>query len=157
MAGSSRRAMPERPLPYRLERMLKRSTIVLAGVVSALSCLSPAIAVQPARPLDAELADIAAMLPGRYAATRAGADEQPLFHKIVPIVAPQFGARAFYHQISRDGFDSSRPLQQKIYVLDESRARGRNSMRAWVFRPGQGFANLEQDARRRSQRSRPRC
>lgn len=145
MAGSSRLAMPERPLPYRLERMLKRSTIVLAGVVSALSCLSPAIAVQPARPLDAELADIAAMLPGRYAATRAGADEQPLFHKIVPIVAPQFGARAFYHQISRDGFDSSRPLQQKIYVLDESRARGRNTMRAWVFRPGQGFANLEQD------------
>lgn len=123
--------------------MLKLKAIAAATLVTVLSALPPAIA-ERARPLDAELGEIAALLPGRYLGERVGAGGTAVFHKIVPITAPQFGARVFYHQISRDGFDSGKPLQQKIYVLDESRGRRVNSMRAWVFRPGQGFANLEQ-------------
>ena len=58
------------------------------------------------------------MLPGRYSGPAA---DGRLFHKIVPIVAPQFGGdTVFYHQISRDGFDSLAPFQQKIYVFDRS-------------------------------------
>jgi hypothetical protein len=95
-------------------------------------------------PLDADLAAILALLPGRYAGPATGGR---LFHKIVPVVAPNFGAGAvFYHQISRDGFDSAAPFQQKIYVFDRDPARGFNRMRSWVFFPKQGFANLEQDA-----------
>jgi len=95
------------------------------------------------RPLDAELAQILALLPGRYTGP---APSGPLFHKIVPIVAPQFGdAAVFYHQISRDGFDSATPFQQKIYVFDRDPARTFNRMRSWVFFPKQGYANLEQD------------
>jgi peptidylprolyl isomerase len=135
--------------------MLKLNVIAAAGLLTALSCLSATLAAEastssataPIRPLDAELAEIASLLPGRYFTQSAGTAGAALFHKIVPITAPQFGARAFYHQISRDGFDSSKPLQQKIYVLDETRNRRRNTMRAWVVRPGQGFANLEQDAK----------
>ena len=135
--------------------MLKFKAIASAALLTALSCLPPAFAAgaaspyatAPARPLDAELIEIARLLPGRYHGAQVGAGGMSVFHKIIPITAPQFGARVFYHQISRDGFDSSKPLQQKIYVLDENRNRRRNSMRAWVFRPGQGFANLEQDAK----------
>ena len=126
--------------------MLKLNAIAAAALITALSALPQAIA-ERARPLDTELGEIAALLPGRYLGERVGAGGTALFHKIVPITAPQFGARVFYHQISRDGFDSAKPLQQKIYVLDESRSRRINSMRAWVFRPGQGFANLEQDSK----------
>ncbi len=133
--------------------MLKLKAIAAAALVSALTCLPAALAADAAslssrmqvRALDAELNEITALLPGRYLGERVGAGGTAVFHKIVPLTAPQFGARVFYHQISRDDFDSSKPLQQKIYVLDESRSRRINSMRAWVFRPGQGFANLEQD------------
>ncbi len=97
-----------------------------------------------ARALDAELDQILALLPGRYTGP---APNGHLFHKIVPIVAPQFGdAGMFYHQISRDGFDSATPFQQKIYVFDRDPARSFNRMRSWVFFPKQGYANLEQDA-----------
>lgn len=103
--------------------------------------------------LDAELAVIAARLPGRYAGP-APADSRDsqvspgrLFHKIVPITAPQFGARyVFYHQISRDDFDSTQPMQQKIYAFDLDPKRSINRMRSLVFYPQQGYANLEQHA-----------
>jgi CpeT/CpcT family (DUF1001) len=95
------------------------------------------------RPLEAELAEILALLPGRYEGPASGGR---LFHKIVPLTAPNFGAESvFYHQISRDGFDSSAPFQQKIYVFDRDPARGDNRMRSWVFFPKQGYANLERD------------
>jgi hypothetical protein len=95
------------------------------------------------RQLDAELAEILALLPGRYEGPVPGGR---LFHKIVPIVAPNFGdAAVFYHQISRDGFDSADPFQQKIYVFNRDPGRAFNRMRSWVFFPKQGYANLEQD------------
>lgn len=101
---------------------------------------SPAV-----RPLDAELAELLALLPGRYEGPASGSR---LFHKIVPIAASNFGdAAVFYHQISRDGFDSATPFQQKIYVFDRDPARAFNRMRSWVFFPKQGYANLERDAR----------
>jgi len=97
-----------------------------------------------AGPLDTELAEILALLPGRYEGPASGGR---LFHKIVPITAPNFGdAAVFYHQISRDGFDSPTPFQQKIYVFNRDPARGFNRMRSWVFFPKQGYANLEQHA-----------
>ncbi len=96
------------------------------------------------RVLDAELAELLALLPGRYEGPASGGR---LFHKIVPITAPNFGdAAVFYHQISRDGYDSAAPFQQKIYVFNRDPARGFNRMRSWVFFPKQGFANLERDA-----------
>ncbi len=95
-------------------------------------------------PLDAELADLLALLPGHYEGPAPGGR---LFHKIVPVAAPNFGdAAVFYHQISRDGYDSAAPFQQKIYVFDRDPARAINRMRSWVFFPKQGFANLERDA-----------
>lgn len=98
----------------------------------------------PSAPLEAELREILALLPGRYTGPGTGG---PMFHKIVPIVAPQFGGdTVFYHQISRDGFDSTAPSQQKIYVFDRAPDRSVNLMRSYVFLPKQGYANLEQDA-----------
>jgi len=101
--------------------------------------------------LDAELSRIMALLPGRY----AGSIVDPfapssgkmirLHHKIVPIEAPQFGQKVFYHQISRDAVDSLQPTQQKIYVFDLDPARKRNRMRSFVFYPKSGYANLERD------------
>ena len=94
-------------------------------------------------PLEAELAQILALLPGRYEGPASGGR---LYHKIVPIAAPNFGdAAVFYHQISRDGFDSTAPFQQKIYVFNRDPARVDNRMRSWVFFPKQGYANLERD------------
>ena len=95
-------------------------------------------------PLEAELREIVAALPGRYAGPASGGT---IYHKIVRIDAPQFGGdTVFYHQISRDGFDSAAPFQQKVYVFDRSPARSGNVMRSYVFFPKQGYANFEQDA-----------
>jgi hypothetical protein len=120
--------------------------IFAAGLLLSIAgCAAPgAREVAAARPLDAELAQILALLPGHYAGP---ASDGRLFHKIVPVAAPNFGeAAVFYHQIARDGFDSAAPFQQKIYVFDRDPARGFNRMRSWVFFPQQGHANLEQDA-----------
>ncbi|HPF26447.1 MAG TPA: hypothetical protein P5528_05485 [Steroidobacteraceae bacterium] len=93
------------------------------------------------------------LLPGHYSGPAPADPREPgapagrLFHKIVPITAPQFGAQyVFYHQISRDGFDSSQPFQQKIYAFDLDPKRSTNRMRSVVFYPQQGYANLEQHA-----------
>jgi hypothetical protein len=94
--------------------------------------------------LEAELREIVAALPGRYSGPANGGT---IYHKIVRIDAPQFGGdTVFYHQISRDGFDSQAPFQQKVYVFDRSPARTANVMRSWVFFPKQGYANFERDA-----------
>jgi hypothetical protein len=113
-----------------------------AGVVDASRREATAPAGASA-PLEAELREILALLPGRYEGPAPGGR---IFHKIVPIVAPQFGGdTVFYHQISRDGFDSGAPFQQKIYVFDRAGGRAFNRMRSYVFFPKQGYANLERD------------
>jgi peptidylprolyl isomerase len=100
--------------------------------------------------LDAELAQLLVTLPGRYAGD-APDPAHPglriaLHHKIIRVVAPQFGGDAvFYHQISHGDPDSLTPFQRKIYVFDRNPARSFNSMRAFVFANGQGAANLERD------------
>jgi hypothetical protein len=90
--------------------------------------------------LDRELAAIAALLPGRYAVTLPdprGGGTVTIHHEIIPVEVTAFGpGRAFYHQISRDGFDADVPFQQKIYVFDEDPARPRNRMRSFVLAPG---------------------
>ena len=126
-------------------------TMVLAACAGAPRPSEPAGGVAAA-PLDVELREILALLPGRYTGPGTGG---PMFHKIVPIVAPQFGGdTVFYHQISRDGFDSTAPSQQKIYVFDRAPDRSVNLMRSYVFLPKQGYANLEQDAAAPRNRSR---
>ena len=113
----------------------------------ALGVAAPALVVATPAVADLEsaLQEILLLLPGRYRG--AGGDGGQVFHKIVPIVAPQFAASGvFYHQISRDGFDSTAPAQQKIYVFDRSPGRETNLMRSYVFLPRQGYANFEADA-----------
>ncbi len=89
---------------------------MLAGCTGVIGT-APAIPATDAS-VETELREILALLPGRYSGPAA---DGRLFHKIVPIVAPQFGGdTVFYHQISRDGFDSLAPFQQKIYVFDRS-------------------------------------
>jgi hypothetical protein len=108
-----------------------------------LALLLNGLAVVPAaadQALDRELAAITALLPGRYAVTLPdprGGGTLRIHHEIIPVQAPAFGpGRAFYHQISRDGFDVDVPFQQKIYVFDEDPARPRNRMRSFVLAPG---------------------
>lgn len=108
-------------------------------LAALLAALMPGAAMAD-QTLDRELAAIVALLPGRYEATlpdpRGGA---PLVvaHEILPVEVPAFGpGRAFYHQISRDGFDADVPFQQKVYVFDEEPGRPRNRMRSFVLAPG---------------------
>jgi hypothetical protein len=106
--------------------------LLLAGPVAVPAAADPA--------LDRELAAIAALLPGRYQVTLPdprGGGPMTIHHEIIPVQVPAFGAgRAFYHQISRDGFDVDVPFQQKVYVFDEDPARPRNRMRSFVLAPG---------------------
>ena len=142
-----------------------RSVLILALSLGALACtMGPGAAArsEAARPtaqatpvtrieplagdrttLESELQDLLALLPGRYVGVDGNG--QRLFHKIAPIVAPQFGVTVFYHQVSRDGFDSLEPAQQKIYVFDRAPDRQFNGMRSFVFYPKQGYANFERD------------
>lgn len=97
---------------------------------------------------DRELARLLELLPGTYSGTAPvpGATDgstQVIHHKIVPIDAPQFGARVYYYQLSTGGPDGQ-PLQQKIFAFDSLAERAGNRMRAWIFAPGQVAANLEQ-------------
>lgn len=119
----------------------------------AVLCTLAAVAATaaPPAPLDAELERIAALLPGRYQGlapdpANPSAPQGPIYHKIVRVTAPQFGSdTVFYHQVSRDGFDSTSPLQQKLYAFDRDPGRAANGMRAAVFYPGSGLANVERD------------
>ncbi|MFO1425945.1 MAG: hypothetical protein U1F11_03025 [Steroidobacteraceae bacterium] len=130
----------------------RRAAARVAHIAFALLLLLPAAAPAAGPPdraaLDAELRQILRLLPGRYAGTPAGETPPPrgeLQHKIVRIDAPQFGSTVFYHQISRDGLDSTQPFQQKIYVVDRDPHRAFNRMRAFVLPMGPGPSNLERD------------
>jgi hypothetical protein len=111
----------------------------LIGILCASLPMAAWSAPSPPSPLDAELTKITSLLTGRYAGSMADPLDPTdgktirLHHKIVPIEAPQFGQRVFYHQISRDAVDSLQPTQQKIYVFDLDPARKRNRMRSFVF------------------------
>ena len=100
--------------------------------------------------LDRELSQILALLPGRYEGQAVDpnspdAGAQPIYHKIAPIQAPQFGEQVFYYQLNRDGFDGE-PLQRKVFVFDTRANRTENRMRPFILLPEQSSANLEQDA-----------
>jgi cyclophilin family peptidyl-prolyl cis-trans isomerase len=123
----------------------------------ALSAATPAAvpsaapAGEPRAPLDAELARILAQLPGRYVGLaplpgQPAAPPAPLYHRIVTLDAPRLGRHVLYHEITRDGFESQRPQQQKIYVFDTSTRRTRNSMRSWAVPFGSVIPAPDRDA-----------
>ncbi|MBL8226712.1 MAG: hypothetical protein JNM50_15405 [Chromatiales bacterium] len=111
--------------------------LLLAGLGAVPAAADPA--------LDRDLAAIIALLPGRYEVTLPdprGGGPMTIHHEIIPVQAPAFGpGRAFYHQISRGGFDVDVPFQQKIYVFDEDPVRPRNRMRSFVLAPGAATAS----------------
>lgn len=127
-----------------------RRIVVLAGfaLVLASGAGSTAAAGEPASRLDAELAQIVALLPGRYQGTMpvmsdpSAKKTETVYHKIARIDAPQFGAMVMYHQIGAAGPDGP-PAQQKIYVFDVSPSRTENRMRSFVIPRGRGLQNLE--------------
>ena len=127
-----------------------RRIVVLAGfaLVLASGAGSTAAAGEPASRLDAELAQIVALLPGRYQGTMpvmsdpSAKKTETVYHKIARIDAPQFGAMVMYHQIGAVSPDGP-PAQQKIYVFDVSPSRTENRMRSFVIPRGRGLQNLE--------------
>lgn len=112
------------------------------AALALLCCLSSsvpgaAVAASSRADLDAELARIVAALPGRYVGPGPrGANPAdgaaPLYHRVVQLDLPRLGRHVFYHELSRDGFESTRPSQQKIYVFDTGARRRHNSMRSWT-------------------------
>ena len=127
-----------------------RRIAIFAGLalVIASGASSPAAAREPAGRLDAELAQIVALLPGRYQGTMpvmsdpSAKKTETVYHKIARIDAPQFGAVVMYHQIGAVSPDGP-PAQQKIYVFDVSPSRTENRMRSFVIPRGRGLQNLE--------------
>ena len=127
-----------------------RRIAIFAGLalVIASGASSPAAAREPAGRLDAELAQIVALLPGRYQGTMpvmsdpSAKKTETVYHKIARIDAPQFGAMVMYHQIGAVSPDGP-PAQQKIYVFDVSPSRTENRMRSFVIPRGRGLQNLE--------------
>lgn len=120
----------------------------IANFGAAMLALTGCASAPPAAsPLDQELAAILALLPGRYAGEapdpRApGSAPRPIYHKIVPIEAPQFGEFTLYYQLSTGSPDGP-ALQQKLFVFDTAPNRAANRMQAYVFPPGQLDPNLE--------------
>lgn len=101
--------------------------------------------------VEAELAQILALLPGRYvglapSSAQPSAPPAPLYHRIVTLDAPRLGRHVLYHEISRDGFESQRPQQQKVYVFDTRARRTRNSMRSWTVPFGNVIQAPDRDA-----------
>ncbi len=123
--------------------------------VAMLCCLSltlpAAAAAAPTRAdLDVELARIVATLPGRYVgpgprSANPAEAAAPLYHRIVRLDLPRLGRHVFYHELSRDGFESARPNQQKVYVFDTSPRRRRNAMRSWTVPFGSTIAAPDRD------------
>lgn len=122
------------------------ATVVVAALVTATlgaSCASPE---RKAANLEAELDDITRWWSGRFAGQAfvpgtADDAEMSVFHEIVSIQAPQFGARVFSYQLRRDSVDGP-ILQQKIFSFDTNAARESNFMRAWIFLPEQQVPEL---------------
>ena len=85
-------------------------------------------------PLDAELTQILAALPGRYTG-QASDSSRPevkfeVVHHIARVDAPQFGSGAvFYHEVSRAESESATVLLRDVYVFDLAAKRSANSMR----------------------------
>ncbi len=132
---------------------MKESRLLLACCALLLLPVHGAAAssAAPRGALDIELARILAQLPGRYVglaplAGQPAAPPAPLYHRIVTLDAPRFGRHVLYHEITRDGFDSQRPQQQKIYVFDTSTRRTRNSMRSWTVPFGSVIPAPDRDA-----------
>ncbi|MGI9342636.1 MAG: DUF922 domain-containing protein, partial [Gammaproteobacteria bacterium] len=114
-------------------KLVKVSIPLLLAAV-AVGCASPE---RKTAGLDAELDEITALWSGDFAgeATMPGADDKTtIVHRIVPILAPQFGERVFLYQLHRES--AAGPLlQQKIFAFDTNPSRAENRMRAWVFAP----------------------
>ena len=131
-------------------KTLRRPSLILRSFVLLAAWIPWSVAAVAADvALERELRELLDVLPGYYSgevrdpSDPTGTRRMTLFHKIVRIEAPQFGETVFYHQISRDGFDSLRPAQQKIYAFDRNPTRRDNRMRSWVFYPNQQAGNLE--------------
>jgi len=125
---------------------MRNPVVVLSSVLLAVWLVSSCSVLAPES--DRELTELLELLPGIYAGTAPipGARDgrtQEIFHKIAPIDASQFGARAFYYQLSVGGPDGQ-PLQQKVFAFKTNPTRPGNRMRAWIFGPGQEAPNLEQ-------------
>jgi len=133
----------------RSPRLAQTLLVVLIAVVG------PTFLTEAAEPdrsaVDAELAQILTLLPGRYSgdladpADPSGARRIVLHHKIVRLELPNFGEAVFFHQISRDTLDSVKPWQQKLYVFDSDPERRRNNMRSFIIPAELGLANFEAD------------
>jgi len=123
------------------------------AALALLCCLLlplPAVAAPARADLDAELAAIVAALPGRYVgpgprSANTAEAAAPLYHRIVQLDLPRLGRHVFYHELSRDGFESARPSQQKVYVFDTSPRRRRNSMRSWTVPYGSTIVAPDRD------------
>jgi hypothetical protein len=123
---------------------VKRIGVLMLLTGFGLALAAAGRAAEPPTPpaIEVELAAITALLPGRYVAELPDPRSPTgprlrIYHEILPVRAPRFGAGlAFYHQISRDGFDADTPFQQKVYVFDASPDRPRNRMRSFVLMPG---------------------
>ena len=101
--------------------------------------------------LESELTELLENFTGRYSGEvtdptdSSGERRMLLHHKIVRVDLPRFGEYVLYHQISRDALDSAQPLQQKLYVFDQSASRRQNVMRSFVIPSELGLANFEAD------------
>jgi len=127
--------------------------MALVGSLLALAASASTLGATPSD-LDRELAQILELLPGRYVGETTDPRDPSrkpinLYHKIERIDAPQFGSdTVYYHLLARDGFDSEKPFQQKIYAFDRRPDRRTNSMRSWVYLPTTPGSNLERDPER---------
>ncbi|WP_394728627.1 hypothetical protein [Altererythrobacter sp. GH1-8] len=111
----------------------------------SLACLPLALAAcstpsEPtASPLDTELSELIAMLPGEYAGD-APKGMQPdgemhrLVHAFMPAEAAQFGEQILYYHIAH-GEPDGPVLQAKIFVFDTDQDRPANTMKAYVLAP----------------------
>lgn len=122
------------------------STALLLGCSAAETETTAETAL--AQTLDQQLAAILQVLPGKYKAENPRAvppkgEMEILYHKFVPIDAPQFGDTVLYYQLSTGSADGA-ALQMKIFSFDDEPARAVNRMRAHVFAPGQAPGNLDQ-------------
>jgi peptidylprolyl isomerase len=132
-------------------RLLLACCVLLLLPALGMAASPAASAAAPRAALDAELAGILAQLPGRYVGLaplpgQPAAPSAPLYHRIVTLDAPRLGRHVLYHEITRDGFESQRPQQQKIYVFDTSARRSRNSMRSWTVPFGSVIPAPDRDA-----------
>lgn len=115
-----------------------RSFLAFTCLPITLAACSPA-SQPPATPLDTELSELIAMLPGEYAGDapkgmQPGGEMQRLVHAFMPAKAAQFGEQILYYHITR-GEPEGEVLQAKIFVFDTDLDRQGNRMKAYVLPP----------------------